>query len=99
MPVFILFSGALLVFAVTSELLFLGYQPATLVALFSSLPLLQQIVWLVICLTPLSLLAVALIQHCLLIGHRTAVDALEARLRGIRLDVRGLEQGQKDSDD
>jgi chromosome segregation ATPase len=94
-----MFSGVLLVFAVTSELLFLGYQPAILVALFLSLPALQQILWLVICLVPFCLLTVTLLQHCLLIGQRKTADALEARLRGIRLDVRGLEQGQKDSDE
>jgi chromosome segregation ATPase len=99
MPVFIISCGALLVFAVTTALLSLGYQPATLLALFLSLPVLQQIVWLVICLVPPALLAVSLLQHCLLIGQRKAGDALEARLRGIRLDVRGLEQAQKDNDD
>jgi chromosome segregation ATPase len=99
MAMFIIFSGALLVFAATNALLSLGYQPATLVALFLSLPLLQQIVWLVICLVPPSLLAVSLLQHCMLIGRRKAGDALAARLRGIRLDVRGLEQAQKDNDD
>jgi chromosome segregation ATPase len=99
MPVFIISCGALLVFAVTTALLSLGYQPATLVALFLSLPVLQQIVWLVICLVPPALLAVSLLQHCMLIGQRNAGDALEARLRGIRLDVRGLGQAQKDNDD
>src|SRR6516164_5714791 len=98
MPAFILVSSALLVFAVTLELLALGYQPATLVALFSSLPVSQQIAWVVICLVPLSLVAVALLQQCKLIEKSKAADLLETRLRGIRFDVLGLEQDQKDSD-
>jgi hypothetical protein len=98
MPAFILVSSALLVFAVTIELLALEYQPATLVALFSSLPVSQQIAWVVICLVPLSLVAVALLQQCKLIEKSKAADLLETRLRGIRLDVLGLEQDQKDSD-
>src|SRR5712691_6203185 len=98
MPAFILVSSALLVFAVAIELLSLEYQPATLVALFSSLPVSQQIAWLIICLVPLSLIAVALLQHCKLIEKRKAADLLETRLRGIRLDVLPLEQDQKDSD-
>ena len=98
MPAFILVSGALLVFAVTIELLALEYQPATIVALFSSLPVSQQIAWVVICLVPLSLIAVALLQQCKLIEKSKAADQLETRLRGIRFDVLGLEQDQKDSD-
>jgi hypothetical protein len=98
MPTFILVSGALLVFAVTVELLALEYQPATIVALFSSLPVSQQIAWVVICLVPLSLIAVALLQQCKLIEKSKAADQLETRLRGIRFDVLGLEQDQKDSD-
>jgi uncharacterized coiled-coil DUF342 family protein len=98
MPAFILVSSALLVFAVTIELLSWGYQPAALVALFSSLPVSQQIAWLVICLVPLSLIAVALMQQCKLIEKCKAADLLETRLRGIRLDVLALEQDQKDSD-
>lgn len=47
MPALILVSSAFLAFAVTIVLLALGYQPATLVELFSSLPLLQQIAWVV----------------------------------------------------
>ena len=96
MPAFILVSSALLMFAVT--ILALEYQPATIVALFSSLRLSQQIAWVVICLVPLSLVALALLQQCKLIEKRKAADLLETRLRGIRLDVLGLEQDQKDSD-
>jgi hypothetical protein len=98
MPAFILVSSALLVFAVTIELLALEYQPATIVALFSSLPVSQQIAWVVICLVPLSLVAVALLQQCKLIEKSKAADQLETRLRGIRFDVLELEQDQKDSD-
>ena len=98
MPAFILVSSALLVFAVTIEFLSLEFQPATLVALFLSLPVSQQIAWLIICLVPTSLIAVALLQHCQLIEKRKAADVLETRLRGIRLEVLGLEQDQKDSD-
>ena len=96
MPAFILVSSALLMFAVT--ILALEYQPATIVALFSSLPVSQQIAWVVICLVPLSLVAVALLQQCKLIEKSKAADQLETRLRGIRFDVLGLEQDQKDSD-
>ena len=98
MPAFILVSSAFLAFAVTILLLALEYQPATLVALFSSLPVSQQIAWLVICLVPLSLIAVALLQHCKLIEKGKAADALETRIRGIRLDVLRVEQDQKDND-
>jgi len=98
MPAFILVSSALLVFAVIIELLSLEYQPSTLVALFSLLPVSQQIAWLIISLVPLSLIAVVLLQHCKLIEKRKAADVLETRLRGIRLGVLGLEQDQKDSD-
>jgi len=98
MAAFILVSSALLVFAATIELLTLGYQPAALVALFLSLPLPQQIAWLVICLVPLSFIAIALLQQSKLIEKCKAADLLETRLRGIRLDVLGLEQDEKNSD-
>src|SRR6516225_6190333 len=98
MAAFILVSSALLVFAATIELLTLGYQPAALVALFLSLPLPQQIAWLVICLVPLSFIAVALLQQSKLIEKCKAADLLETRLRCIRLDVLGLEQDEKNSD-
>ena len=98
MPAFILVSSALLGFAVTTELLSLEYQPATLVALFSSLPAREKIAWLIICLAPLSLIAAALLQHCNLIKQRKAADILETRLRGIRQELLGLAQAQKDSD-
>lgn len=99
MPVFVLLSAALMVFAATSALLYLEFQPAALLALFMALPLLQKIVWLLICLVPLALVVVTLLQHFLLLGQRKVADALEARLRGLRRDVRGMEQGQKESDD
>jgi seryl-tRNA synthetase len=98
MPALILVSSAFLAFAVTIVLLALGYQPAMLVELFSSLPLLQQIAWVVICLVPLSLVAIALLQHCRLIEKGKAADMLETRLRGVRLDVFRVEQDQKDND-
>ena len=62
MAVFVLLSSAFLVFAITVELLAFKYQPAALVALFLSLPVSQQIAWLIICLVPLSFVAVALLQ-------------------------------------
>jgi chromosome segregation ATPase len=98
MPAFILVCSALLAFAVTIELLAFEYQPAALVTLFSSLPVSQQIAWLVICLVPLSLIAVALLQHHKLIQKDKAADVLQTRLRGIRLNLLELEQDQKDND-
>jgi len=98
MPAFVLLSSALLAFAVTIELLALQYQPATLVALFWSLPLSQQGAWVVICLVPLALVGIALLQHCKLMEKRKAAEALDTRLRGIRLDVLRVEQDQKDTD-
>jgi chromosome segregation ATPase len=93
----ILVSTGLLVFAVTVVLLSFE-NLAALVALFSSLPASQQLAWLVICLAPPSLIALALLQHSRLLERSKAADTLEARLRGVRLDVVGLEQEQKDSD-
>jgi chromosome segregation ATPase len=93
----ILVSSGLLVFAVTVVLLSFE-NLAALVALFSSLPASQQLAWLVICLAPPSLIALALLQHSRLLERSKAADTLEARLRGVRLDVVGLEQEQKDSD-
>jgi len=98
MPVFILLAIALLVFAVTVQLLALQYQPAMLIALFSSLPLSQQITWGVIGLVPLLLIAVAVLQHCKLIEKKRTAEALETRLRSIRQNVHGLEQTQQDAE-
>jgi DNA repair exonuclease SbcCD ATPase subunit len=98
MPAFIVVSSAFLAFAITILLLAFEYEPATLVALFSALAVSQQLAWLVICLVPLSLIVVALLQHCKLIEKGKAADELETRLRGIRLDVFRVEQGQKDND-
>jgi hypothetical protein len=99
MPAFILLSAALLVAAATTVLFYLEFQPAALIELFMALPLQQKVVWLLICLVPLALVAVALLQHFLLMGQRKVADALEARLRGLRKDLRGAEQSQKESDD
>ena len=93
----ILVSSGLLVFAVTVVLLSFE-NLAALVALFSSLPASQQLAWLVICLAPPSLIALALLQYSKLVERSKAADTLEARLRGVRLDVVGLEQEQKESD-
>ena len=98
MPLFILLAIALLVFAVTVQLLALQYQPAMLIALFSSLPLSQQITWGVIGLVPLLLIAVAVLQHCKLIEKKRTAEALETRLRSIRQNVHGLEQTQQDAE-
>lgn len=96
MPAFILLSSALLVFAVTIQLLSL--PPATLFALFSSLPVLQQIAWAVICVVPISLIAIAVVQYSRLIEQRKATNAMEGRLHGMRQDVLGLQQVQNESD-
>jgi chromosome segregation ATPase len=98
MPVFILLASALLVFAVTIELLASNFQPATLIALFLSLPASQQIAWLLICLVPLSLIVVALVQYCKLREKSKAADVLETRLRSARDNVLLLEHGQKNTE-
>jgi chromosome segregation ATPase len=98
MPAFVLLSSAFLVFAVAVELLAFQYQPAALVGLFSSLPVSQQVAWLIICLVPLSLIAVVLLQHFKLIEKRKAGEVLETRLRSLRLDVLGLGEEQKNNE-
>jgi hypothetical protein len=98
MPVFILLASALLVFAVTVELLASGYAPATFVALFASLPPSQQIAWALICLVPFSLIVVALVQYCKLREKSKAADVLATRLRSARDNVLLLEHGQKDTE-
>src|SRR6516225_2425101 len=98
MPVFILLASALLVFAVTIELLASNFQPATLIALFLSLPASQQIAWLLICLVLLSLIVVALVQYCKLREKSKAADVLETRLRSARDNVLLLEHGQKNTE-
>ena len=95
MPAFILCSIALLVLAVSTLFLSLGYQPATLVALFFSLPIAQQISWLIVCLAALAFVAAALFQQSRLIEQRRALDILETRLR----EVVGLEEAQKVTDE
>ena len=98
MPAFILCSIALLVFAVSTMFLSVGYQPATLAALFFSLPVAQQISWLIVCLVPLAFVAAALFQHSRVVEQRRALDILETRLRGVRQEVAGLEESQKVTD-
>jgi hypothetical protein len=95
MPAFVLCSIALLVLAVSTLFLSLGYQPATLVALFFSLPIAQQISWLIVCLVPLAFVAAALFQHSRVVEQRRALDILETRLR----DVLGMEEAQKVTDE
>ena len=93
MPVFIVLASALLVFAVTVELLASNFQPAALISLFLSLPASQQIAWLLICLVLLSLIVVALVQYCKLREKSKAADVLETRLRSARDNVLLLEHG------
>jgi uncharacterized coiled-coil DUF342 family protein len=95
MPAFILCSIALLVLAVSTMFLSLGYQPATLVALFFALPIAQQISWLIVCLAPLAFLAAALFQRSRVVEQRRGLDILETRLR----EVLGLEEAQKVTDE
>jgi len=97
-PAFVLLSSAFLAFAVTIQLLALQSQPAALAALFWSLPVSQQIAWLVICLVPLALIAIALLQHSKLIERSKAMEVLETRLQGVRLDILKVEQDQRDND-
>jgi chromosome segregation ATPase len=98
MPAFVLLSSAFLVFAVTVQLIAFQYQPAALVELFWSLPVSQQIAWVIICLVPLSLIAVVLLQYSRLIEKGKAAEVLETRLRSIRMDVHGLEEEQKNNE-
>jgi chromosome segregation ATPase len=98
MPAFILCSVALLVFAVSIQLLSFGYQPAALVSLFLSLPVTQQISWAAICLVPLSLISVALLQYSKLNEQRRNADILETRLHGVRQELFGVEETQRDSE-
>ena len=56
---------------------------------------LQKIVWLLICLVPLVLVAVTLLQHFLLLGQRKVADALEARLRGLAGTYAGWSRGRR----
>jgi uncharacterized coiled-coil DUF342 family protein len=98
MPALIVVCSTFLLFAVTVELLALDYHPATLVALFLSLPIPQQIAWGIICLVPLVLLVVAVLQHVRLIEKNKVAESLETRLHSIRLEIAGLDQNQKESD-
>jgi chromosome segregation ATPase len=98
MPAFILLASALLTFAVTVQLLASGYQPAALIALFSSLPKSQQIAWVLICLVPLSLIVVAFVQYWKLREKNKAAEVLETRLRSARHNVFLLEDGQKNTE-
>ena len=98
MPVFILLASALLVFAVSVELLASNFQPAALITLFLSLPASQQIAWALICLVPLSFIVIALVQYCKLREKKQAADVLETRLRSARQNVLMLEHGQKDTE-
>ena len=96
MPALILVSTAFLVFAAT--IVVLALQPATLVALFLALPVMQQIAWVLIGLVPLVLIGVALLQHFRLMEKRKVVDGLETCLRSIRLGVNNLEEVQTQSE-
>ena len=98
MPVFILLASALLVFAVTVELLASDFQPATLIALFLALPASQKMAWVLIGLVPLSFIVVALVQYCKLREKKQAADVLETRLRSARHNVLLLEDGQKNTE-
>jgi DNA repair exonuclease SbcCD ATPase subunit len=64
------------------------------VASFLSLPMLQQIAWVLIALVPLALTGVALFQHFRLREKRKIADALESRLRSIHMGVKNLEELQ-----
>jgi uncharacterized coiled-coil DUF342 family protein len=98
MPVFLLITAAFLIFGATIELFALEHQPATLVALFLSLPVPQQIGWVIICLVPLVLLAVCGLQHARLVEKRKVAESLETRLHSIRTEMGALDQSQKASD-
>ena len=91
MPAFILLSGGILAFAVTYELLALQYRPAALVALFWSLPVSQQISWIVIGLAPIALMLSALVQHCRLIARRKSIALAQfSEIESIHRDITGL---------
>src|SRR5262249_11072827 len=69
-----------------------------LIGLFFSLPMPQQLAWLIICLVPLALIGAVLLQHSRLVEKRKATDVLETRLRSVRQDVLGLEGEQKSTE-
>ena len=98
MPVFLLITASFLIFGATIELLALEHQPATLVALFLSLPVPQQIGWVIISLVPLLLLAVSGLQHARLVEKRKVAETLETRLHSIRVEIGALDQSQKSND-
>jgi uncharacterized coiled-coil DUF342 family protein len=76
----------------------LALQPTTLVALFLSQPVMQQIAWALIGVVPLLLIGVALLQHFRLMEKRKVADALETHLQSIRLGVHNLEEVQTRSE-
>src|SRR5262245_16742587 len=92
MPAFVLVSSVFLVFALT---VVLKHQSGALIGLFFSLPMPQQIAWVIICLVPLALIGAILLQHSRLIEKRKAADVLETRSRSVRQDTLGLEGEQK----
>jgi chromosome segregation ATPase len=91
MPALILASTGFLVFAAA---VLLASRPIALVASFLSLPVFQQIAWVLIGLVPLALTGVALFQHFRLTEKRKVADALESRLRSIHMGVKNLEEVQ-----
>ncbi len=95
MPAIILASTGCLVFA--ALVLLIGARSITLAA-FLSLPVLQQIAWVVIGLVPLALTGIALFQTSRLREKRKVANALEARLRNIHLGVQNLEEVQTGTD-
>ena len=91
MPALILASTGFLVFAAA---VLLASRPMAFVASFLSLPVLQQIAWVLIGLVPLALAGVALFQHFRLTEKRKVADTLESRLRSIHMGVKNLEELQ-----
>jgi predicted nucleic acid-binding Zn-ribbon protein len=95
MPAIILASTGLLVFA--ALVLLIGSRSITLAA-FLSLPVLQQIAWVVVGLVPLAITGIALFQTSRLMQKRKVAKALETHLRNIHLGVKNLEEVQTGTD-
>ncbi len=83
MLVLILLSIGTLAVATTYELLAFHHQPVALAALFWSLPVSQQIAWLVIGLALISLMLLTLALYFQTLAKRKTADRLEMRLQGM----------------
>jgi hypothetical protein len=98
MRILALLCAALLAVAVGFEVYSSGYPPTGLIDLVQSLPLLQQLGWAVIIVSPFGLLAAALWESARLDQQRKTNEVWETRFRGARKSVDELDDAQKDAD-